>query len=275
MASPVKNWKSNVGETPIFGDIADDSLRYYGPRAIWREFSRRNIGTSKLILSGVIDLGYSTNELQALSTELGGRRISPLSISGVASEPSLSISIEPPHTGGLTPLNSLPFPQYRLSITIDRQAADAGTLTTAIEDGWATRTLLDGRYSYSADGVNAIAGYKVVIDAKGCISDIGTEHREFSTTGAWNAVEASVLRNLDRWIVYYGGREDASERNVAIAALVEILVARCFEEQVLVRYDNGLTATGKRLRDGLTLGGADNRIFVLSSPAKITAEIAF
>ena len=142
MSRPVANWRVQVDSTPVFFDIVDESLKIYGPRAAWRALSRRDVGQKKAIFNGVVDLGYEQPELQALVTALPGKRIAPLTISGVGQEPELNIGIDAPHTGQLVVLNTLPFPQYRLAITVDLDAADADALIQSIQDGWVAKSLL-------------------------------------------------------------------------------------------------------------------------------------
>lgn len=277
MSKPVANWRAQIADTPIFHDIVDENLRFYGPRAAWRQLSRKDLGQRKAIFSGVVDLGYEQSELQAIVDSLGGKRILPLPISGLGREPELGIEIKPPHTGGLMALNSLPFSQYRLAITVDLQAADADPLVRAIQDGWVARTLLRGAYTGSADGVTARAGYKATINAKSCVADIiaNGHPKEMSTTDAWKAVQASLQRNKPAWLVYYGEGEVAGDRQTAEAAVESMLFERCFDQITTMRYDNGITAVASRLRDGSTMGDAESRVLVVTAPAKVVVDVTF
>jgi hypothetical protein len=277
MPKPVQNWMVQVGDTPVFYDIVDDGLRHYGPRPIWRALSRRDLGQKKSIFTGTIDLGYDQPELQALAASLAGKRIAPLAISGLKEEPRLGIPLPPPHIGTLMPLNSLPFPQYRLSVTVDLQAPDAASLIRAIENGWTAETLLEGKFIGSADAVSARAGYKVRIDAKSCAVDIaGRENQTtFLTVDAWRAIQGAVERNSQSWTEYFGASEQPGERAAASSALVEILFGRCFEERKLVVYDNGIAPAVFTLRDTLTFGDAELRVFVASTATKIVFETLF
>ncbi len=277
MAKPVKNWYSNIDGIPIFGDIVDSELRYYGPRAIWREFSRRDLGQKKAVFSGVIDLGYSSDELKNISTSLAGKKIFPLSITAINEEPTLGLDISLPHTGSLVPLNSLPFPQYRLAVTVDLQASDATSIIKSLESGWAEKTLLQNKFVCSADGVIAKAGFKVRIDVKSCISEIAAREgkRVFSKINAWKSVEATVQRNGHNWIVYYGNAEEPDDFASVETTLISLLVERCFEEKTVMRYDNGMAVIVTQLRDAASMGDAEIRVFVCSNPAKINVEIDF
>lgn len=277
MSRPVANWRVQVDSTPVFFDIVDESLRIYGPRAAWRALSRRDVGQKKAIFNGVVDLGYEQPELQALVTALPGKRIAPLTISGVGQEPELNIGIDAPHTGQLVVLNTLPFPQYRLAITVDLDAADADALIQSIQDGWVAKSLLKGKFSGSADGVNAQGGYKAVIDVKTCIADIliSEGQRELSTGKAWQAINASIKKNQRTWLVYYGAAEAQGERSLAEAALAGVLYERCFDQVVVTRYDNGIVAPAQRLRDRSTMGDSEARTFVLTTPTKVIVDLIF
>lgn len=277
MAKPVKNWYAQSNDTPIFGDIVDDQLRHYGPRAIWRPLTRKDLAGKKALFNGVVDLGYDSEEIKALSVSLAGKNVIPLSISGVSEEPTLGIAISPPHIGGLMALNSLPFSQYRLAVTIDLQASDANSIIHALQEGWSAKTLLQGRFTGTVDGVIAKAGFKVKIDTKSCISEILTaEGRlEFSIPDAWRSVQAAVEKNYLSWMAYYGGAEEPEDASVARTALVGILFERCFDERMLIKYDNGMKAVGVQLRDGSTIGEPESRIFVVSIPAKVAIDIEF
>lgn len=277
MEKPVKNWCSVVGDTPIFGDIVDNELSHYGPRAKWRELIRRDLGLKKATFTGVIDLGYTSDELKTILAGLSTKKIHPLSISGLIEEPTMKLAIQPPHVSSLVPLNSLPFPQYRLAVTVDLQALDATAVIQVIEDGWAAKSLLQGRFSCTAEGCIAKAGFKVKIDPKTCISEIVTAEgrREFLIADAWRAVAATVQKNGSNWLVYYGGALEPDDRAVAEASLVSILVERCFVNRTLIQYDNGMTAMALQLRDAASMAGSENSVLVQSTSAKVAIEIPF
>ena len=277
MAKPVKNWRSLFDETPIFVDIVDNELRHYGPRVAWRELIRRDLGQRKATFTGIIDLGYNSDELKALSAGLDKKRIVPLSISGISEEPTIKVAISHPHGGGLVPLNSLPFPQYRLAVTVDLQAPDATSLIQAIEDGWAAMSLLQGKFICIADGCIAKAGFKVKIDPKSCISEIiaAEGKREFLKTDGWRAVKAVVQKNGSNWLAYYGGAEEPDDLAVAEESLITLLAERCFDDRALIQYDNGMTVVAARLRDPASMADAEARVLVQSAPAKILTELVF
>lgn len=277
MAKPVNNWHSLVGEVPLFWDIADADLRHYGPRAAWRDLSRRDLGTKKAIFSGVIDLGYNTDELKAIATASGAKRIVPLSLSGLNDQPVLRIAIPAPHAGGLVPLNSLPFPQYRLTITVDLEAKDVQSLIRTIEEGWAARSLLMGRFEGSADGCVASGGYKVTIDPKSCITEIiaATGKQEFSIAAAWQAVTEAVHKHASSWISYYGNAPSAEELALAKATLVGVLTQRCLTDYTVIQYDNGMSAGALRLREAATMANAEARVLVRTTAEKLAVEVAF
>jgi hypothetical protein len=277
MSKPVKNWHVMVGNTSIFFDIVDSDLRFFGPRAVWRSLNRKDLGQKKIIFNGVVDLGYEKEELQYLAGMLPGKKILPLSISGSSELPELSIEISAPHSGGLVALNTLPFPQYRLAVTVDAQATDAGALIQSIQDGWAQKTLLKGKYVGSADGVSAEGGYNVIIDAKSCIADLIANGcpREIPIIEAWQEIRSAIQRHQPAWLAYYGASEVQSEHLLAEAALAGVLYERCFDQITAIRYDNGISAFAARLRDGSTMGEPEARILVLSKPAKIVVDVRF
>jgi len=277
MAKPVNNWRALVGEIPIFWDVVDGDLRHYGPRAAWRDLSRRDLGTKKAIYTGVIDLGYNSDELKVLAAGAGAKRIVPISLSGVSEQPVLKISIPAPHAGGVVALNSLPFPQYRLTITVDLEAKDAPLLMRLIEDGWDAKALLEGRFAGTADGCVARGGFKVSVDPKSCITEIiaATGEHEFSKTDAWHAVREAVRKQGSRWISYYGNAQVSTDLALAEASLISLLTERCLTDHTVIQYDNGMTAVASRLRDAATMGDAEARVLVQTASEKLLVEIAF
>lgn len=277
MSKPVENWRDQIEDVSVFFDISDENLRFFGPRVSWRELRRKNVGQRKALFSGVVDFGYEQSELQALSARLPGKKILPLPISAVSQEPELAIEISSPHAGGLVALNTLPFPQYRLDVTVDLHAADADALIEAISDGWAKKNLLRGKYCASADGVVAKGGYKVIVDVKLCIEEIlgDVGGSDLSIVKAWKAVFSAIQRQKSKWVDYYGGAESQGEYLLAEGALASILYERCFDQVTLMTYDNGVRSFAARLRDGATMGDAEARIFVSSGAAKVFVNIPF
>lgn len=260
MSDPVANWRQDVGRTAVFWDAIDRDLRLYGPQSVWRDIHRQSIGPAT-ILTGVVSFGYLPDEIAALSQHFAGKRLAPLIASNIANRAKLAVQVEAPNKVSLTLTPSIPFPDLRLSATVQ----DAG-LADQIETGWRARTVITGKVDFTYDMRTAVGGYQVTVDFRSTAEWLS--HQAGASDGLTGsegtALVTQFVRTNDANLIRFIGLNDepAAHRLVG-ARLAEILFkGTFFQNGYLMIFDNGEQLGRWDVRDARTLVQPTTQLFI-------------
>lgn len=257
MNLPVANWRTTTTEgILLFHDLQDAGLRHYGPKAHWGQLTAQEIGNAATILSGLVDLSPTPEEIKQLLSSIGGR-LAPLVASASVNALRPTVDPGPQHELRIMVVPALPFPQIMFRATLKHTDPAHATVAQAIQKRWEDRTLLAGGLRLSYAMRKAFCAYDVWLRT--------SEVRPVLAAAVGSAAVPApqlytVLRGLaagafGKWILdaapkgmSNGLREEVTD------ALAELLGTTFFRDSgSSVSFDNGRQVKGYELHDALTL----------------------